>query len=133
MAAYPQSMGAASNIGIDTSELVALAKDLDHHQRVEVRNITNRALSNGVDYLYNRAVASATPLKDTGLMLSSIHKDNGKGGYSRRVWCGPDPAGFMVEFGAHGRPPISWLFVHADPAARIVEALIAQDVERDVL
>lgn len=129
MSSYPQSFGTSSSDIVDVSELVKLAGDLDTHQRRDVRTFTERGLAAGIDYVYANAVADATPMKDTGLMLESIHKDNGRSGYGRRVWCGPDPAGFMNEFGNNGRPPRPWLFKHLAPGAAIVERIVADGVD----
>ena len=130
MSAYPASFSTSSSDIIDVTEVVKLAGDLDKYEKREVRNLTERALAEGIDYVFTHAVASAEPMRDTGLMLESIHKDSGRGGYGRRVWCGPDPAGFMNEFGNNGRAPRPWLFPHLAPAAEIVERDIANGIEQ---
>lgn len=128
MSAYPQSFGAASGQNVDVSEIVKLAGDLDRHERRDVRQFTERALDVGIEYVYMHALASAREMKDTGLMLESIHRDKGRSGYGRRVWCGPDPAGFMQEFGNNGRAPRPWLLPHLAGGALLVEQHVTRGV-----
>ncbi len=115
-----------AEIEIDLRELEALAKGLEEEARTKQARRNNAALTKGIDYVYEHATATASGFRDTGAMLAATRKVGR--GYTRAVRC-TDPAGFFNEFGTVHMPPRPWLYVEADPGAKVVEEELARSLD----
>jgi len=116
------------DVTLDTSEVQRFARDLNSEARLTQRR-ANAAVGAGINLVYDRAMASAATMRDTGAMAAATKKTHGgRGGYTRIVRC-TDPAGLMNEFGNHGRAPRPWLLVHADAGAEKIEAELARGLD----
>ena len=114
-----------ADLELDVSEVLKLAKDLGSEGRKQqIRN--QAALDEGIDYVFDTAIATATPWRDTGDMIAATKKVGR--GYTRAVRC-TDPAGLMNDRGTVNMAPRPWLGHLAEPGGKVVEASLARSID----